>query len=58
MERISVFPETHPATHRGYIRVAARRITLILLKNFDIIYIQGKEIRKSDALDILNIRRK
>ena len=51
-------PEIYPATRRGYIWVAVWRITLILQKIFDIIFIQGKEIRKSDALDILIKRRK
>ena len=44
-------PEIYPATRRGYIRVAVWRITLILQKIFDIIFIQGKEIRKINALN-------
>jgi len=38
-------PENTPATYKAFIRLAAWRITLIFIKNFCIIYIQGKEKR-------------
>ena len=44
------FPKYTPATRRGYIKLAVWRITLILQKIFDIIFIQGKEITKANAL--------
>lgn len=56
--QISFSPEIYPATHSVYIRVAVWRITLILQKIFDIIFIQGKEMRKYNALEIKDKKEK